>query len=62
MGKKKTLYLHDMNYTEVAAYLKTCDVVMVPMGSLERHGAHIPLGCDALTPGKWPFGPRRRPR
>jgi len=49
MSKKKTFYLHDMNYTEVAAYLKTCDVVMVPMGSLERHGAHIPLGCDALT-------------
>ena len=49
MSKRKTFYLHDMNYTEVAAYLKTCDVVMVPMGSLERHGAHIPLGCDALT-------------
>jgi creatinine amidohydrolase len=49
MGKKKTLYLHDMSYTEVDAYLRTCDVAMVPMGSLERHGAHIPLGCDALT-------------
>lgn len=49
MGKKKTLYLHDMTYPEVAAYLRACDVALVPMGSLERHGAHIPLGCDALT-------------
>ena len=49
MAKKKTFYLHDMNFKEVAGYLRTCDVAMVPMGSLERHGAHIPLGCDALT-------------
>lgn len=49
MAKRKTLYLHDMSYLEVADYLKKCDVVMVSMGSLERHGAHIPLGCDALT-------------
>jgi len=49
MAKRKTLYLHDMAYVEVADYLKACDVVMVPMGSLERHGAHIPLGCDTLT-------------
>lgn len=49
MAKRKTFYLHDMSYLDVADYLKACDVVMVPMGSLERHGAHIPLGCDALT-------------
>ena len=49
MAKRKTLYLHDMSYLEVADYLKKCDVVMVSMGSLERHGGHIPLGCDALT-------------
>jgi creatinine amidohydrolase/Fe(II)-dependent formamide hydrolase-like protein len=42
MGKRKTLYLHDMIYPEVAAYLKSCDVVMVPMGSLERHGPTFP--------------------
>ena len=49
MAKRERFYLHDMSYVEVADYLKQCDVVMVPMGSLERHGAHIPLGCDALT-------------
>ncbi len=49
MAKRGRFYLHDMSYLEVADYLKACDVVMVPMGSLERHGAHIPLGCDALT-------------
>jgi creatinine amidohydrolase len=49
MAKRKSLYLHDMNYVDVAEYLKSCDVIMATMGSLERHGAHIPLGCDALT-------------
>jgi creatinine amidohydrolase len=49
MSKPKAFYLHDMSYLEVADYLKGCDVIMVPMGSLERHGAHIPLGCDTLT-------------
>ena len=49
MTKRKSLYLHDLTYKDVADYLKQCDVVMVAMGSLERHGAHIPLGCDALT-------------
>jgi creatinine amidohydrolase len=49
MAKRKSFYLHDMNYVDVAEYLKKCDVIMVSMGSLERHGAHIPLGCDALT-------------
>ncbi len=49
MAKRKTLYLHDMNFLEVAEYLRSCDVVLAPMGSVERHGAHIPLGCDALT-------------
>jgi creatinine amidohydrolase/Fe(II)-dependent formamide hydrolase-like protein len=49
MAKRKSFYLHDMNFVDVAEYLKKCDVIMVAMGSLERHGAHIPLGCDALT-------------
>jgi creatinine amidohydrolase len=49
MTKRKSFYLHDLTYQDVADYLKRCDVAMVAMGSLERHGAHIPLGCDALT-------------
>lgn len=47
--KKKSLYLFEMSFEDVAEYLKTSDVVMVPMGSLERHGAHIFHGCDALV-------------
>jgi creatinine amidohydrolase len=47
--QKKSLYLFEMSYQDVADYLKTCDVVMVPMGSLERHGAHIFHGCDAIV-------------
>jgi creatinine amidohydrolase len=48
MAKKKhSLYMFEMSFEDVADYLKKSDVVMVPMGSLERHGAHIFHGCDA---------------
>jgi creatinine amidohydrolase len=47
--KKKSLYLFEMSFVDVAEYLNQCDVVLVPMGSLERHGAHIFHGCDALV-------------
>lgn len=34
MAKRRTFYLHDMTYLDVAKYLKKCDVVMAAMGSL----------------------------
>lgn len=44
------MYLAHMNYREVAEYLKTCDTVLIPVGSLENHGLHLPLGTDFLIP------------
>ena len=28
---------------------KSQGVAMIPIGSLERHGPHLPVGCDTLT-------------
>ena len=39
-----------MNYLEVEAYLKTKDTVVIPVGSLENHGKHMPLGTDTMIP------------
>ena len=44
------MYLAKMNYREVEAYLKTSDTVLIPVGSLENHGLHLPLGTDFLIP------------
>jgi creatinine amidohydrolase len=46
-GRKRNLLA--LSYAEVAERLKEPgqDIVLVPMGSTEKHGAHIPLGTDS---------------
>jgi len=46
-GRKHNLLA--MSFAEVAARLREPgqDVVLVPLGSTEKHGAHIPLGTDS---------------
>lgn len=42
----KALVLQEMSWTDVAEYLKTNDMVIMPLGSTEQHGPHMPLGTD----------------
>src|SRR4030042_2788041 len=44
--ESKPLLLPEMSWTDVRAYLKTCDMVIIPLGSTEQHGPHLPLGTD----------------
>jgi len=44
------MYLAHRNYREVEEYLKTSDTILIPVGSLENHGLHMPLGTDFLIP------------
>lgn len=44
------MYLANMNYREVEEYLKSSDTILIPVGSLENHGLHLPLGTDFLIP------------
>ena len=46
------MYLSKMNYLEVEEYLKKSDTIVIPVGSLENHGKHMPLGTDTLIPDK----------
>jgi len=46
------MFLAHMNYREVEAYLQTSDTIIIPVGSLENHGLHMPLGTDFLIPDK----------
>ena len=42
--------LAEMGWPDVAAYLERDDRVILPVGSTEQHGRHMPLGTDALVP------------
>ena len=42
----KPLVLQDMSWPEVEQYLKTSDMVIIPLGSTEQHGPQLPLGTD----------------
>ena len=46
------MFLEHMNYLEVEEYLKHSDMIMIPIGSLENHGKHMPLGTDTMIPTK----------
>ncbi len=38
-----TYAMEHMSYPDVQAILKTTDVVLIPIGSQEKHGPHVPL-------------------
>ncbi len=42
----KPLILQEMSWTDVRDYLKTNDMVIIPLASTEQHGPHLPLGTD----------------
>ena len=46
------MFLAKMDYLEVEEYLKKSDTIMIPVGSLENHGKHMPLGTDTMIPDK----------
>jgi len=42
----KPVVLQEMTWTDVRDYLKASDMVIIPLGSTEQHGPHLPLGTD----------------
>jgi creatinine amidohydrolase len=40
-------YLPHMTWYEVEQALKKTDMVIIPVGSIEQHGKHLPLGTDS---------------
>lgn len=47
--EKVTNYLPHMSWLEVEALLERTDVALIPVGSIEQHGKHLPLGTDFLA-------------
>jgi len=48
MVKKVTYAMEEMSYPDVQEILKKTDVALIPIGSQEKHGPHIPLATDAI--------------
>ena len=40
------LVLQEMTWTDIKDYLTQSDMVIIPIGSTEQHGPHLPLGTD----------------
>lgn len=46
--KNGTWNIMEMTQPQVKQVLEKTDVVLIPTGSNERHGYHLPLGCDSF--------------
>jgi len=42
-------YLPHMTVPEVEAFLTKSDMVIIPVGAIEQHGLHLPIGTDILS-------------
>ena len=49
MARRFSYNIFEKSYDEVAESLKDNDVIMIPMGSTEKHGSHCILGTDTVT-------------
>jgi len=48
-GGHLSYWLQDLTWQEVRDHLAHDDVILVPVGSTEQHGTHLPLGTDTMT-------------
>jgi creatinine amidohydrolase/Fe(II)-dependent formamide hydrolase-like protein len=50
MEKRKYLWWHELPYTEVVRWAKEeNDIALLPIGAIEQHGPHSPVGVDAFN-------------
>jgi creatinine amidohydrolase len=45
-AQQQAMILQEMSWFDVQEYLKTNDMIIIPLGSTEQHGPHLPLGTD----------------
>ncbi|MFD2829939.1 creatininase family protein [Corticicoccus populi] len=41
-------YLHENKWEDIELYLKKSTTILLPVGSVEQHGKHLPLGTDSI--------------
>ncbi|MCG3211570.1 MAG: Creatinine amidohydrolase [Anaerolineae bacterium] len=48
-GQFRSYNIVDLTFVDIQEYLKTKDIIMVPIASTEQHGPHLPLKTDTVT-------------
>jgi len=48
VGKKTSYWLQELSSPEIVERAKKCDIAILPLGSIEQHGPHLPVGHDTL--------------
>jgi len=46
MTRLRTVWMQELRWPEVEAYLARCDIALVPIGATEQHGRHLPMLVD----------------
>ena len=46
----KKFLIEEMTPEEITEALKQVDTVVIPLGTVEQHGPHLPVGTDAIIP------------
>lgn len=49
MTDLRSYNIADLPYPDIQEYLKTKDIIMVPIASTEQHGPHLPIKTDTVT-------------
>jgi len=49
LPKKKSFWYHELSWPEIVEHSKKCDIILLPVGSIEMHGPHCPVGEDSLN-------------
>ena len=49
MLQEKDVNIFYMTWVEVKEWVKKTDVAIVPLGSTEQHGPHLPIGIDSMA-------------
>ncbi len=47
---KKPIFLEKLTWPEIDELRKKINMVIIPVGSTEQHGPHLPLNIDVLAP------------
>jgi creatinine amidohydrolase len=48
-GAERDVNIFNLTWVEVKEWLEETDIILVPMGSCEQHGPHLPLGIDTFA-------------
>lgn len=47
--RNSSVWIQEQTWPDIAEYLMENDIILVPIGSTEQHGHHLPTGCDTYA-------------